>query len=650
MSELKMKCDVANVPIELKELKKWTTWGSDPKVPKAPSPAVGHAALSFEKALGRGVGIGIFLGDGLAGIDLDGCRDPESGVVDEWAEDIVTAFGSYCEVSPSGTGLKLLCFGTPVLERKQAHILGEKGHGGKTAAIEAYCEGRYFTITGNVYGGYDEVVKVKPALWTRVSAFIAANKGKDSKIRPGGKKGAHVKPAPIKAGGRNNQFYGMACGFASAGIGYEEALKIIRERNALNTDEPLEDSEIVGVVNNGYKQYDGHAWVKGAHKNILPTQENIIVALESMDIQFKYDEFRDRKIVSGGAVVDDFMLNGLWLDIEKKWKFRANKDYFWSVCDWLAHENTFHPVQDFLNGVKWDGVKRLEGWLMKYGGAESEFPEYLRWISKCVIVAAVKRVFEPGCKFDEMVVIQGEQGCGKSMAVRALCMNDEWFSDDLPLGSESKIVVERTVGKWIIEAAELTETRGNKIEILKSFLSRGSERARLAWGREPVDRRRHFIIIGTTNDDAYLKDITGDRRFWPVVVKKFDLPALIKVREQLWAEAVVAWKSGFSIRMPEKLYPFATAEQNKHKEMPDWAEALEELLNGKSGWFMASDVRDWFLAQRWSDYSSYPLLVKHLKMMGWKAYIKKHEGTTWRAWWKGDVKGDKVDLYSKPTM
>lgn len=643
--ELSTNCIVDNIPSSLRKLKRWTTWGTNTKNPKAPDPPVGHPPLEFATALKKGHGIGLFLGDGICGIDLDGCREPKTGEVSEWAENIVKAFNSYTEISPSATGLKIFCLGSPKLERKQKMMGGEVG--GKKSAIEAYTEGRYFTVTGNIYQNYVDIRDIEESIWKRLNKYM---EGKPSSKEKKGNVGKGKK----KIGERNNQLFTMAISMRKKDFAYDDVLAALRSVNKTSLENPLEDEEVIGICNNAFKSHAEIPWLYGRNGDILPSQENCFLALELLGVSLRYDQFRDRKMikVENGKekTLGDPDIQELWLTIEKKWRFRSGKEYFWSLVDWMARKETFHPIQILLDSLKWDGKKRIEKWLLDIGGAEVEHDEYLRWVSKGVLVAGVKRIFEPGCKFDEMLVLQGEQGCGKSMALKSLSMNDEWFSDSLPLGSDPQKVIEHTLGKWIIEAAELTETRGNQLENLKAFLSRGSDRSRMAYGREPVDRDRHFIIVGTTNDNEFLKDITGDRRYWPVKVKGFDLKELREIRSQLWAEAVESYKKGFDIRMPEKLWPFAAKIQESRKIMTSWMEDLEDCLRGKDGWLTAAELREWFMSRRWNDYISYHHVTKYLhSKMGFRRELKKINDKPIQIWWR-NKRDTKIDFYSKETL
>ena len=147
------------------------------------------------------------------------------------------------------------------------------------------------------------------------------------------------------------------------------------------------------------------------------------------------------------------------------------------------------------------------------------------------------------------------QGTFKSTALATMAVKEEWYSDDLPLNLEGKRVIESLRGRWIVEAAELSGMRRADIEHLKAFLSRQVDRARLAYGHIVSEVARQSLIVGTTNSTEYLRDQTGNRRFWPVRCKQFDIAALRRDRDQLWAEAAAREASGASIRMEQNLWP-----------------------------------------------------------------------------------------------
>ena len=270
-------------------------------------------------------------------------------------------------------------------------------------------------------------------------------------------------------------------------------------------------------------------------------QHNIDVATKRLGVRVRYNEFTDKIVIQWydekGALVsetnyEDPQRNELWFDIDKKCGFQPGSEYFNGYIDTAARRNSYHPVRQWLDSLVWDKQERITMWLPHYAGVEES--EYVRAISAIFLVAAVKRIFVPGCKYDEMLVLEGDQGVGKSSLIVALCHSEEWFSDDLPLNVDAKQVVERTVGKWLIEASELSGMHESKVENLKSFLSRRVDGpARMAYAHLPVEKPRQFVLIGTTNSEAYLDDSTGNRRFWPVKTGQIKLDELARDRDQL---------------------------------------------------------------------------------------------------------------------
>src|SRR5262245_16675409 len=165
------------------------------------------------------------------------------------------------------------------------------------------------------------------------------------------------------------------------------------------------------------------------------------------------------------------------------------------------------------------------------------------------LIAGVRRIRKPGCKFDTALVFEGKQGTSKSKLVRILA-SEPWFSDNLPVGADAKLIIEQTAGVWIVELAELSGMRRSEVEAVKTMLSRQSDRARPSYGRHAVDRHRQFIFIGTINETRYLKDTTGNRRFWPVKTGELDYIGLARDRDQLWAEAAYWEEKGEPLELP----------------------------------------------------------------------------------------------------
>lgn len=238
----------------------------------------------------------------------------------------------------------------------------------------------------------------------------------------------------------------------------------------------------------------------------------------------------------------------------------------------IGKDNAFHPVRDYLDGLEWDGKLRLDHWLSQYMGADDT--PYTQAVGRMTLLAAVKRVRQPGCKFDECLVLVGDEGIGKSTVLRAL--GSPWFSDSLPLGAGPKETVERTQGVWICESAELIGNSPSKVHEIKAFLSRQEDGPfRAAYGHNSVMRPRQFVPIATTNDAVFLHSTTGDRRFWPVKVHYMDAAGLD--RDQLWAEA--NWRAiiGDPTRMGTDLWDVAQAQRDQYKADDPWESELRGI-------------------------------------------------------------------------
>ncbi len=336
-----------------------------------------------------------------------------------------------------------------------------------------------------------------------------------------------------------------------------------------------------------------------AKGKVVPNhQENVKKGLEKIGIELSFDEFAQKPMVKVAAIngnvpydgpLHDALVNQSWLEIDEKFHFRPDRSFFNSVVDNISNRNRYHPVMDYLRALTWDEEPRLDEWLIKSSGAADT--KYVRAVSAIMLLAAVKRVIDPGCKYDEMVVLESmTQGLMKSTALRTICPNEKWFSDDLPLNVDAKQIVERTLGKWIIEASDLSGMRASAVEHLKGMLSRQTDGpVRLAYGRIPIEQPRQFIIVGTTNSGSYLTDSTGNRRFWPIRIKSFDIPWIRDNRDQIWAEAFRRASAGESIRLHPNLYAHAALQQERRRAEDPWETKLDETFGRDKRWRLTPD-------------------------------------------------------------
>jgi hypothetical protein len=326
-----------------------------------------------------------------------------------------------------------------------------------------------------------------------------------------------------------------------------------------------------------------------------PTQRNIKLALRKLGVGLSFNVFNGKTIISRDdheEILQDHHVIDVWLEIDRTERFKPSKEFFFDVVGSIARERKFHPVCDYLDGAQaqWDGVSRVEGLFSKYFGAADT--EFNRAAAKCWMVAAVRRVRSPGVKFDEMIVVESPQGKGKSSAFAALAVQPAWFSDNLALGAKSKEVIELTQGKWIIEIAELHGMRKAEIERVKAQLSRQFDEARLAYGRITEHVPRQFVFCGTSNNKSYLKDATGNRRFWPVETGDIDLDALKRDVDQLWGEAATLEAAGESIRLDKALWGVAAEEQEQRQIENPFFDVLRLHFEEKDGRVRSLDVYD----------------------------------------------------------
>lgn len=349
----------------------------------------------------------------------------------------------------------------------------------------------------------------------------------------------------------------------------------------------------------------------------------------------------------------------------------TSKDKIKDALDIVVKQNLFHPVKEYLGGCKWDGVERLDTMLIKWLGAEDN--AYVREVTRKTFVAAVARVYEPGIKFDHVLVLTGPQGIGKSRLIARL--GGEWYSDTFG-NLQNKDAMEQIQGVWIMELGELAGLRRQEVDTIKLFISKEVDRFRVAYGRRVDTFPRQCIFIGTTNNEEFLQDVTGNRRFWPVSVlgvgsEKEGVKDMKQSEiDQIWAEACVRYVMGEDLYLTGEIVGMAVKEQEKHSETHDLTNKLADYLDTKvpSQWINMTiyDRRDFLTSTDelkaeglyMRDYITIPEIwtelvggslkdmtrpnTKYLrdimnKMPGWKSYLinRKPYGTQ-RGWVRED--------------
>jgi predicted P-loop ATPase len=241
-----------------------------------------------------------------------------------------------------------------------------------------------------------------------------------------------------------------------------------------------------------------------------------------------------------------------------------------------AERDVFHPVRSYLKGLQWDGVRRLDDWLTVVCGAEDS--PFVRAVGAKFLISAVARVMRPGCKVDHVPVFEGKQGVGKSTLLRMLA-GDDWFLEtSMELGSKDSFQALRS--KWIVELAELDALRRTDVSRTKAFITAQCDTYRQSYGRITGDFRRQCVFAGTTNAGEYLRDETGNRRFWPVRIERVAFDVLGRMRDQLWAEATARFERGDRWHIDDPaLLAVAEAEQEARYAGDPWEEAITAWLD-----------------------------------------------------------------------
>lgn len=602
------------------------TWG--------PRSKAAERAATLPKPFGLG-GVGLQLaalndGRSVGGVDLDTCRDPETGAIEAWAEVIITRFATYTEVSPSKSGVKLFFLFATAEHDAIRRLLGTTPTGklkfstswtrstgaDHPPAIELHTGNRYFAVTDAILpGSTDEVREVSK---DDVVLLITADGPQFAHPDPDGDDGddceadAAIEAQERVSTSRKRNFagqdisrsavaFGIGAKAKRAGADFNGMCEAIRT-NPRTADWYEEKGEANGgreLRNIWDKLPNVAAWLNRCQRNDqgepLGNVANAMVAMrqdEALHEAFAYDrmqragyvvrplpgddaskchEFRPIRDVDVSSVQEYLQLAGLP---------KLGKDTCHQAVDLRASERAFHPVRDYLDGLRWDGQQRLDRWLITYMGAADT--SYSAAIGAMFLICMVARIYEPGCKADYMLVMEGPQGLLKSTVCGVL--GGVWYSDALPdIRTAGKDVAQHLNGKWLIEIGEMAALDKADAAALKAFITRTVERYRPSYGRKEVIEPRQCVFIGTTNEAVYLRDKTGGRRFWPVKVTHTVLDALIRDRDQLVGEAVCRYRAG------EQWWPsrefeleHIKPEQEERYEADAWEGRVGSYLDGRT--------------------------------------------------------------------
>lgn len=342
--------------------------------------------------------------------------------------------------------------------------------------------------------------------------------------------------------------------------------EVIKEIGIFSLDETITEGEdtdwlkLLDVVEQG--------------EGYKPTIDNFLVILRNdpnLKGRYSYNEFDHRVYVDGAELdeKDEAWLRHYFEQRYKMYHVAKGQDAFKIACK----DNSYHPIRDYLTGLEWDGVERLDTLFIDNLGVADNL--YTRAVTRKSLVAAVARVMEPGIKFDYMTVMIGAQGKGKSSLLHDL--GKEWFSDTLDsiTGKEAYIQIQ---GVWLLEMAELSGIKRAQVEAVKNFISKREDRFRVPFSKHTASFRRQSVFFGSTNEHDFLTDPTGNRRFWPLLVSKKYVPGTINA-DPIWAEAVYRYKEGEKLFLTDALEEMAAMQQLEHTEMDERSATIERFVN-----------------------------------------------------------------------
>lgn len=363
---------------------------------------------------------------------------------------------------------------------------------------------------------------------------------------------------------------------------------------------------------------DNMEWLAKLKKN---AKGNLVQSIENGVIILQNDKYLKGRLginqFSGmPSIIDDLPWRkrqrndheNIWSDSDQAYLLEYLESYgltsvgkITPALEIVFEENKFHPVRDYLTNLEWDGKERLERLFIDYLGAEDT--RYTRAVTRKALTACVARVFEPGCKVDNLIVLIGSQGIGKSTILDKL--GKQWFSDSLD-SMKGKDAYGQLRGSWIIELGELTATRKSDVETIKHFISKRRDDYRRPYDKYESSIPRQCVFFGTTNDFDFLNDPTGNRRFWPVeteasISTKNVWNDLDDELNQIWAEAVHLYKEGAKLWLEPELRAKAIEVQEKYTQENPLAGQIREYLETEvpKNWYDMSTLE----RQSWSDMS-----------------------------------------------
>lgn len=421
-------------------------------------------------------------------------------------------------------------------------------------------------------------------------------------------------PDKVGKGQRNDSMYKLACSYQAKNLPDEVIILSMRIANEKMCDPPLSDSELDKIIDSALKHDKGtqlQALANELDLIMVPTKDGgqkirqcaenvarVILGDPLVAGKIKDDKFGHKLIYLGQLdwrKEGDTM--GEWSDmddsalinyLDMRYNLRNDKDYT-NGFNIALLENSYDPLVGYLDALEWDGKPRIDTLLTDYLGADPS--EYNTAVMRVFLLGAVRRAYEPGCKFDYMPVLIGNQGEGKSTFFKYLACNEAWYDDNFNFKNlDNKAVIEAMSGKWILEMGEMDTLKKDAVtaDALKAFITSQSDRYRTPFARRPEDRKRQCVFCGTSNDANFLKDRTGNRRYLPVDTHKdratmdiFDEKTARPEFIQAVAEAVHYYKMDPNKIpvLPKNVEADAMKAQTDHLEEDPWVQLIDEYLH-----------------------------------------------------------------------
>ena len=715
------------IPELLKSIPTWIAYGPDPDSGRPKCPLMVRernrrastrkketwtdysTAAKFLKKYGGvpGWGIGfVFTREaGLVYVDLDDALN-EAGELRSWCREFVEPLAglSYMEKSPSGRGLHIITRGElpgGVAGGKRNfpnEASGLAGHGGKKRVPEValFCEGKFTTVTGEVWAGQQEITKDAKAGTEAVGKVWAAAGIDASRYEatagPAPKehelpvvKAARVPPCvrkelagaemALKAEDRSTARFRLFCDLFRAGLDAEEVFAVVTAGEAgawwtaSGAEEKGRHQVWADVLRAGAKaetakrEFEAEQTAKaeeqagkaavwgelGVPTRVRRTKDGPVVEVvwgtramvETLHKhphwkgRLRWNLLKDRPELDGRALEERTSAVAEWLRGYLGWEVEPPQSLVWAALCEAAHEEEFHPVRRWLEGLKWDGVSRMGTWLAQAGCDDGMVA---RLVGRKWLISLVARALEPGCQVDTVLVLDGEQGLFKSSLFKVLAGEKEWFTDaTMSLDKDGLMLMS---GHWIVELAELASVKKAEVESVRSFVTRQVDSFRPPYGRSTVSKARGFVVVGTTNADAegYLPDTAGNRRYWPVHVSQpLDLDWVAGAREQLLAEAVAAYRAGEKWHFEQQ--PEALVQAQAERQVIDpLEERLAEVLEAAEGPVKVLSLLE-VLGLPIDSKGHAMRMAVLLKKLGWARRVVWAEGRTAKVWVKVESKG-----------